>query len=110
MIIEKIPVKNTEQVLKFIFEFSLDYEPEIGKLQILGHILYLDDEKKIKDTLKAWKKNKEIDQNLMQQILNAALYRCSIRALSLSQEVNLPPHIAIPTLQPMSKNQKNYIG
>src|SRR3989344_1873638 len=41
--------KTKKQGLKFSFEYIVDYQPKIGEVLIKGHILYLDDEKKIKE-------------------------------------------------------------
>ena len=95
--------------LKFSFEYGVDYQPKIGKVSIEGSILYLDDEKVVKGILDGWKKNKNINQEFAAQILNTAIVRCTIKALSMAQEVNLPPHMPIPTVTPKSREQ-NYIG
>ena len=41
--------KSKKLGLKLSFEYVVDYQPKIGEVLIKGHILYLDDEKKVKD-------------------------------------------------------------
>ena len=95
--------------LKFTFEYNVDYQPKIGQILIEGSVLYLDDEKTVKNIIDGWKKNKNINQEITAQILNTAIVRCTIKALNMAQEVNLPPHMPIPTLTPKGREQ-DYIG
>ena len=108
---EKLPIEGSKgEVLKFLFEYNTSYEPEIGEINLKGNILYLDDSKKIKEILKSWKKDKKIPQDLMEQLLNTIIRRSSIRALTLSEELNLPPQIPLPKLTPLKPEDKEYIG
>jgi len=93
--------QDKEQVLKFNFNFDVNYE-NIGQITVLGHVLFLDESKKIKTILEDWKK-KKIDQNLTEQILNVVLFRCTVKALTLAQEVNLPPPIRLPSIEKTKK-------
>ena len=52
---------NKKAGLKFSFEYEVKYEPKIGEILIKGHILYTDEDKKIKEILGDWKKSKKID-------------------------------------------------
>lgn len=87
-----------ESVLRFNFEFSLIYDPKVADLVLKGHIHYLDNAKNNDKVLAAWKKDKKYDTELSRQLINAALLKCSIKALLISQEVGLPPHIRLPML------------
>ena len=108
---EKLPIEGSKgEVLKFNFEYTTSYEPEIGEIELKGHVLYLDDTKKIKEILKSWKKDKKIPQELMQQLLNTIIRRSSIKALTLSEELNLPPQIPLPKLTPIKPENNEYIG
>jgi len=98
-----------ESAIKFDFEFSSSYEPKIAKIILQGHILFMEDEKELKKILDDWKKKKDIDKKIASQIINMALIKSNIKALHLSQDMNLPPHIRLPTINPQS-NAKDYIG
>lgn len=95
--------------LKFTFEYTVDYQPKIGQVLIEGSVLYLNDEKIVKEIMNEWKKNKNINQEVTAQVLNTAIVRCTIKALNMAQEVNLPPHMPIPTVTPRGREQ-DYIG
>tara|TARA_Y100000034_G_C6682261_1_gene299970 strand:- start:181 stop:618 length:438 start_codon:yes stop_codon:yes gene_type:complete len=106
----KVEEKSTKKGLRFNFEFTVDYEPKIGNISINGHILYLDEDKKIKEILDTWNKSKKLIPEITESIINTTIVRCSIKALSLSQEVNLPPHLQLPVIKQAPSNVKDYIG
>lgn len=99
-----------QEVLKLSFEYAVFYDPNVGSTILQGHLLYLDTPAKIKEIHNAWKKDKKIELTLKAQLLNTALIKCNIKALNLSQDVNLPPHLPMPTLNPNVNKAKEYIG
>lgn len=101
--------KKKEDVLKFSFEFSSKYDPKIGLIEIKGHILFMDAPSEIKRIMDGWKKKKVIPQDLMSHLLNTVLIRCNVKTLVLAHDVNLPPHIRLPTIKPKTDASK-YIG
>jgi len=107
---EKLPTGDQNlEGLRFNFKFELKYEPKIGEINIQGFIYYLTEPKLVKDVIKGWKKDKSIPKPITAEIINMVLYRANIKALLLSQEVNLPPHLNIPRISEKSK-AKDYIG
>ncbi|MFH1637713.1 MAG: hypothetical protein ABIB71_04795 [Candidatus Woesearchaeota archaeon] len=91
------------QVLRLDFEFKLEYKPDVAAMSIGGHIHFLENNKDIDSMLKEWKKEKKLKKEFAREILNSVLIKSNIKALLLSQEVNLPPHIRLPVLQEASK-------
>lgn len=102
--------KDKQSIIKFIFEFVSKYEPAIGTIQFEGEVLYLEEPKKIKEILSSWKKDKSVQKEIMEGMLNTILTKCNVQALIMSQEVNLPPPIPMPRVQVASNENKNYIG
>ncbi len=90
--------------LKFIFNFISTYEPKFGKIELKGEIMFVDDEKKIKEVMDEWKKNKKVKKEIMTGIFNTILTKCNIQSLILSQTVNLPPPIPMPKVSDKKKN------
>ncbi|MEK6835576.1 MAG: hypothetical protein AABX55_00970, partial [Nanoarchaeota archaeon] len=43
----EVNLDKKQEVLKFEFEFNLDYEPGFGNINIKGHMLYTDNPKKM---------------------------------------------------------------
>ncbi|MEK6907107.1 MAG: hypothetical protein AABW45_01125 [Nanoarchaeota archaeon] len=108
---DEVNLDKTQNVLKFKFEFTLNYEPGYASVKIEGHLLYLESPKKIKEIMQVWKKDKKIQPDIMQGLFNTILTKSNIKALELSQDLNLPPHIPMPKLtRQQPKNVKEYIG
>lgn len=93
--------------LRFDFDFGLDYSPKQAVIQIKGHVLIKEKEKEVDTILATWKKTKKVSPALAEQVLNVILVKANIKALLLSQEFGLPPHIKMPTL---AANPKSYHG
>jgi len=90
---------TSSDLLNISFEFNLDYQ-EVGQLILGGEIIFSEEAKRINEILDEWKKNHRIQKELNQLILNTILLRCTIKALNLQQELNLPHHIQLPKLKP----------
>ena len=98
-----------QNVLRFIFEFTSKYEPNVGTILFEGELLYMEEPKKAKEILNDWKKDKKIPKEMMTGMLNTILSKCNVHALILSHDVNLPPPIPMPKVQ-MAEAEKSYIG
>jgi hypothetical protein len=99
-----------QNVLRFIFEFTSKYEPNVGNILFEGELLYMEEPKKAKELLNDWKKSKKLPKEMMAGLLNTILTKCNVQALILSQQVNLPPPIPLPKVQMQQQAEKNYIG
>lgn len=86
--------------IKFTYQFTSKYSPEIGDITLIGEVLYIEDKDKVKAILAEWEKHKKISQEIMTAVLNTVLERCNIQALILSREVNLPAPIQLPKIGP----------
>lgn len=99
--------------LAIAFEFKADYAGEkknFGEIVIAGDVLYLDEQQD--KILKLWKKEKKIPDVVNVQVLNAVLRKCLTKAIALSEDLQLPPPIALPFAAPKSdrKEDARYIG
>ena len=95
-----------EKILKITFTYSIQYTPKIATIELTGNVLYMADEKRRKEIIEGWKKEKKLDTNLAQIVINYALNRCNIRALTLGQELNVPPHIPFPRITTKTEEKK----
>lgn len=98
-----IKVDNIEETdfgaqkgLKATFSYTSTYEPKGTIMDLRGEVLYMDSKEAVESALKNWKDKKPVDEKVMHQILNAALNKGILQALSLSQDMNLPPPIKLP--------------
>lgn len=93
--------KNKQSGLKFEFEFVAEYEPAIGSIVLTGEVIDIQDEKRIEEVLKGWKKDKKLEPAVMSAILNTVLTKSNIQALILSRDINLPPPMPMPKVNVM---------
>ncbi|MFA6460651.1 MAG: hypothetical protein WCV90_00150 [Candidatus Woesearchaeota archaeon] len=85
--------------LKFTFSFHCSYEPDLGKIEVEGQILFVDTAAKIKEVKEGWDKGRRIPNDVMEQVVNAALHKGNIQAIKISEEVNLPSPLPLPKVK-----------
>jgi len=91
--------KSSRPALRFDFEYSVDYAPEVAKLTIEGFATAIDRPEVIEEEDKKWKKEKKVSPELMTEVLNNILARGSVSALILSREFGLPAPIELPKVR-----------
>ena len=94
-----LPFGGSQAGINFNFEYTSNYEPELGTITLNGEVIYMADNKKAKEIIEDWKKSKRVEKELLNQIMNNVLMKCNIQALILSQEINLPPPIMLPKVK-----------
>ena len=108
---EELMIKSEQKAIKFGFEYTVDYEPKMGNIELRGHLIYMAESKKINEMLSTWKKSKKIgDEKIAMQVLTTILTKCNIKALVLAQELGLPQPIPLPIKIDVKADPKNYIG
>jgi hypothetical protein len=78
------------------FSFSLEYE-NLGSILLEGIIALTGEKEFLEEIEKQWK-DKKLSDDLKMIILNLIMQKCSLKALELEDEFNLPYHIQIPKL------------
>lgn len=108
----EINLQGKKPVLKLSFDFNVSYEPNIGNIKMDGNLTYLDKEEELTKLADQWKKEKKLPMGITSLVANTILTRANIKALMLSQEVNLPPQIQLPKVTPKEAETKkeDYIG
>lgn len=95
--------KAKQSGVRFEFEYTTKYEPNAATMTFLGEVLYLAEQKVVDEVLKKWEDKKPINEDIMTQVMNSALNKCTVKALILAQELNLPAPIRLPKV---TKKQK----
>ena len=85
--------------LKFTFSFNCTYAPDLGKMEVEGQVLYVEEEKKITEIKEQWDKERKISYDVMEQIINAALHKGNIQAIKISEDVSLPSPLPLPKVR-----------
>jgi len=86
-----------QEGVRFVFEYTSKYD-EAASMLFEGEVLLLEDKKIVDDILKNWKDKKPINDDIMASIMNSALNKSTIKALELSQDMNLPAPIKLPKI------------
>jgi hypothetical protein len=95
-------------VAKIDFEFVTNYTNTGKKVAVIGlrgHLFYNGIDKK---AVEEWKKSKKLEQNISVPVMNSIIRRCLVRAVSLAEDVMLPPPIQLPvvTSSPAAKKDE----
>ena len=109
--VDEFPVKGKpkDKAARFLYQFVSTYEPDVGRIEISGEVIWADEEKRIKDLLVSWKKDKKIPKEVMTEVLNVVLARCNIESVVISRDISLPPPIPLPKVETKSTAEQ-YIG
>lgn len=101
-----VPSLN-KKALSLSFEFTSTYNPKVGEIKIGGEVLYLTD--KNKSVLAAWKKDKKLPDEMRIDVLNHLFRRCMIRVSTLADDLQLPPPLPMPRVNPEAQGT-DYVG
>ncbi|MBT4540690.1 hypothetical protein HOC35_04200 [Candidatus Woesearchaeota archaeon] len=95
--------QDEQESLKVIFKFNSTYEPEVGTIELVGDLIYIDSKSRIKEIFEMWKDQKKVHKDVMTETLNVILDRCNIQALILARDINLPSPIPLPKVKVETK-------
>ncbi len=101
---------SKQSSLKFTFEFTSKTEPEIGSILIEGDLVYMVDATQADEAVAAWKDSKPMRKEVITPVLNGILKKCNIEALILSQTMNLPSPVKLPTVSPDDASRQAAAG
>lgn len=102
---EKIELFKEEEVLNFSFKYIITYEKDFASITFEGNILAVLDSKQLKEILKEWK-DKKVSEDVRMGLFNLIMARCNIKALQLSEDLALPPHIPLPKIGSPQESKK----
>ena len=94
-----------EDVLKIDFGFIVMYGKGLGKIELVGDVVYTDTKEIIEETEKTWKKDKKLPNMVNEQVFKFIYNKATIKALELSDSLNLPSPIPLPKIS-FGENKK----
>lgn len=94
-----VKISEEKEVLKFDFEYDVEYPSRIASISLRGFLLFLLDSAKAEEVLDGWKKSKKIDSIVQAKVYNILFQKCNIKALELEDDLNLPYHLQLPALK-----------
>ena|SRR4030042_2936919 len=86
-----------EEFLKINFNYLITYEPDFAKLEFTGNLIIAIEPKIAKEVLRGWK-DKKMSEDFRFFILNIIFRKANLKALQLEDELTLPPHIPLPSI------------
>ena len=82
--------KGTRKILKFSFDFSTTYGPELGEVTMSGSLLFTCKPEEYESAMSQWQKEKKLDKAVGQKVVETLLNQCNVVCTLVSREVNLP--------------------
>ncbi|MEK6928441.1 MAG: hypothetical protein AABW65_00610 [Nanoarchaeota archaeon] len=93
-------IPNTDTI-KIDFKYSISYlenekkTVKQGEILFQGFLLLATEKEETRDIIKSWKK-KELTGTVKVPLFNFILRKCTGKAMSLEEDINIPHHLAIP--------------
>ncbi|MBI2045600.1 hypothetical protein HYT23_06080 [Candidatus Pacearchaeota archaeon] len=99
-------LSTQDKVLGVRFFFSLDYSPDIAKIEINGATALAVSPETSKEVIERWRK-KEIPQDFKTNLFNFLFRKVGLKALELEEEFGLPSHIPFPVFKKSEDSKKD---
>ncbi len=90
---------------KIKFDFDILYGDDIGKISMSGEVVYSDTKEIIEEVIKGFKSNKNLPSNIRNLILKFVFDKSILKALQISDELNLPHPVPLTTLKTDAKKK-----
>lgn len=94
--------KDKEEILEIIFNYNLNYTPNLASIELKGRIILKEDEKITKEILNQWK-TKKLPEEVKMIIFNVIMTKSNVKSLELEDELKIPYHISLPKIK-INKN------
>ncbi len=95
-------LKTKDEFLEATFEYRVNYEPDLAKVDIQGVVLFSVDSKTAEEVLKQWKK-KTLPEDFRIVLFNIIMKKAALKALAICDDLNLPIHIPLPVIKKQDK-------
>ncbi len=99
--VEKAPLNvggSKNEVLKVEFSFDVLYGSGVGKISVVGDVIYTDTKEIIEETFKGWEKEKKLNETVNKHVYKFIYGKAIVKALELSDALNLPSPIPLPKI------------
>ena len=97
---QDLSIASKDQIgIKLSFEFSSKHEPNLGTIIINANVLVLEPREEGEKILKEWEKNKKLQDDFLKQTFTFTLRKCSVKALMLAEDLNLPSPVPLPQVK-----------
>lgn len=95
---------SKSDVLRITFHMDVLYAGgAMGKIGLVGDLVYTDTKEIVEETLKQWEKNKEISPQIKESLYRFVHNKGIYKAFELSEAINLPSPLPLPKYKVESK-------
>lgn len=94
------------EVLKVEFQFDVKYGNDLGHISLHGDVIYTDTPEIINETFKGWESEKKLNSTVNEQVQKFVYNKGVVKALELSDNLNLPSPIPLMPKNMFSKKQQ----
>jgi len=98
------PFNSSDELIIVEFEYNINYEENIALLKFSGNMIISTESNQVSEILKQWE-DKKIPKDFRLNIFNIIFRKSSLKALQFEEELNLPPHIPLPSFKPTEKKK-----
>lgn len=99
----KINIDDARKTLEVHFDYSTEYKPDLGTVELKGKMIVIDTKEEIDSLVDSWKENKKIPKEKAPAYLNPIMNKSVMQTILLSREIELPSPIPMPSV----KQQEN---
>jgi hypothetical protein len=99
--VEKTPLNvgsSKGEVLRIDFTFDVVYGHELGKISLVGDVIYTDTNEIIAETFKIWQKEKKLNALVNEAVFRFIYNKAVVKALEFADALNLPSPIPLPKI------------
>lgn len=89
---------ESERGIVIKFEYFINYEENVASLRFYGNVILSMEVKQAEEILDSWK-GKKLPERFRLDIFNLIFKKASLKALHFEEELNLPPHISLPSFK-----------
>jgi hypothetical protein len=98
--------KEKQKGIEFKFSYTSTYEPEIASIILEGVLVFTAKEDKVKEALAGWEKDKKLPPDVLHEVYNYLLEKCTVETLIIGRDMQLPPHVPLPKMNAPVEKEK----
>lgn len=102
--VENNLLKGNEGLTAIEFEYNINYDPNVAKIEFKGNMILSLDSERTKQLLEEWQQ-KKIPEEVKIFLFNIILRKSNIKALQFEDELNLPLHMPVPKVSAQDKKE-----
>lgn len=88
-----------EYEYKTVYNLEKPKDKELARIYIKGDVIFLFEDKKAKQILKEWSKDKKLPDDAIERVLQAIVNKAQIESVILAKELNLPSPVQLPLVK-----------